>query len=381
MIIPIPENWQRRYRILRSLLYVGIIAAAAMFTLRVLFPTIPFSFNFKTPGSSRNNLLDPRSEESAPRLNGKIEADGTLVANASAIGDFSRARADVTLESKSEIPETLSFSIRRSYRGFLLPTGPAIAGFPEGTLYRADNAYYALRDGTLYPFVSESAYLSRYPQDFAQDTTEETLKTYPVAQALLGYRVGSLVSFADGVFVIVSDTEMRPIGSADIFLALGYDFGDVLPASEEEIGIYKRGRIFLLGATHPDGTLLLDKDSDTYYLVDQGFKRPIADQAYLDFLLGKQTPIVVSSIESEKQARCDLEPSFFGRTFSCAAPIDSLTPGYGNDYEIRIGQPDTDIDINMLTLSLETDKSGENMLALLSQIKQRLLSRFGLGIE
>lgn len=381
MIIPIPQHWQPHYKILRIIMYAVIILAAGIFTLRVLFPTLVFSFNFKTPNSSKNNILNPRSLENVSRSNGKLEKGGALIANIGTFGNFSQASINVTLEKKSSVPNILKMSLRRSYRSFMLPTGAPITDFPKAEIYKINETYYELKGGTLYPFVSENAYLTRYPSDFAKDESKEFLAHYPVSENWIGFRVGSLVSFADGVFLIVSETEMRPVGSAEIFLALGYHFENVLPASEEEIGIYKRGKIFNLGEQHPDGTLLLDQNTENYYLVEQNAKRPIADSRYLDFLLKQQTPVAVSTKSNEAHVNCNLEPSLFGQSFSCNTELSLLKQSLGNDFEIRLEQNDADIDINMLQISLTTDRNKQNMLTLLSQIKQRFLSRFGFGNE
>ncbi|MDO8566206.1 MAG: hypothetical protein Q7S04_03425 [Candidatus Moranbacteria bacterium] len=379
--IAILPLWQSRYRILRALLYAVALSFIIVFALRALFPTLVFSFNFKTPSSSKNNLLDPRAPDNTPRTNGKIETNGTLITDVGVVGDLSQIDTSVTLEKKSAVPDNLTFSVRRSYRSFFLPIGLPVTGFPEESLYKINNTYYALRNGTLYPFVSDNAYLSRYPDEFAQPESNDFLTRYPISEEWIGFRVGSIVSFADGAFLIVSDTEMRPVGSADIFLALGYRFEDVLPASEEEIGIYKRGRIFLLGAEHPDGTLLFDRATNTYYLVDHGFKRPLLNPVYRNFILKQQAPIVVSSQTSKEHADCVLEPGFFGQTFSCTTLLGALSPESGPDFEISISRGNTDIDINTLQVSFNTEKSVKNMFSILSQIKQRVLTRFGLSSE
>lgn len=381
MIIHIPENWQYHYKILRAIMYLAIVLAVGTFALRVLFPTLIFSFNFKTPNSSKNNILAPRSPENIPRVNGKLETGSALIANVGTFGNFSQAKINITLEKKSPVPETLNISLRRSYRSFMLPTDDPVTGFPEAELYKIDETYYAIQDNTLYPFVSENAYLTRYPKDFAKDESKEFLSRFSVSENWLGFRIGSLVSFADGVFLIVSETEMRPVGSADIFLNLGYYFENVIPASEEEIGIYKRGKIFTLGEQHPDGTLLFDQDTGNYYLVAQNMKRPITDERYLNFLLKQQIPINASTESNETRVNCNPEPSLFGQSFSCAVKLDTLKQSLGNDFEIRLDQSDTDIDINTLQISLTTDRNKQNMLFLLSQIKQRLLARFGFDNE
>lgn len=375
--IAIPKNWQHRYQILRVALYFLIIGVTTLFALRVLFPTIEQSFDFRAPNSSKNNILNPRGAEHTPRTNGKIEQNGTLVADTAVIGDFSLVQATAVFEKDSAVPSALPFTLRRSYQSFFYPTGAPLVDFPQEAVYRIEDTYYALRNDTLFPYVSPQAYRSHYPESHAIITDAGFFTTYPVSESWLGFRVGSLLGNATGVFVVVSETEVRPVGSAEIFLALGYNFENVIPVSEEELGVYQRGRIFLLGAAHPDGTLLLDQDTTTYYLINQGTKRPLLPGAYRDFLTTNTHPILVSSKRSEQSVSCNLIPNIFGTNLSCTTPITTLAPGFGNDFRLELTSTETDVDINSLTLSFETAKNKQNMLTLLSQIKQRLLSRFG----
>ncbi len=386
---PIPIHLQKRYFLLRTLLYVLLLLVASLFTLRVLFPIINQSFDFRTPSSSRNTITDPRTPDNTTRQNGKIETHGTFIADTAVTGDFSIAKTTITLEKKSAIPNHLTFSLRRSYRSFLFPIGTTVNDFPAidqylpqetslEQLYVVDGTYYVSRKGTLYPFVSEQAYRSRYPQERTLTTDHSLFDFHPVSDIWLGFRIGSLLSNANGVFVVTSETEVRPIGSAEIFLALGYNFSDVISVSEEELGIYKRGRIILLGTPHTDGTIFFDQDTATDYIILGGIKHPLQG-VYRDFLLQKNHPIVASSVASEVHASCALLPSFFGRSFSCATNIEPLKKGFGNDFELTLSDPDVSIDISALTVSFETAKNKQNMLTLLSQIKQRFLSRFGYG--
>lgn len=374
----IPVRFKRHYQIARAVLYAVVISGTLYFLLQTFFPTLSFFYNFRVSNSG-NTLLDPHSDKNIPATNGKVETNGSLITSASVAGKFSQVTVSLALEKKSAVPNTLEVTLRRSYQSFFLPTGTPVTGFPEESLYRIDDTYYALRGDALYPFVSDNAYLSRYPESKAIVKNADFLANYSVSEDWIGYRVGSMVSFADGVFLITSETDMRPIGNAETLLALGYRFEDVRPASEEEIGLYKRGRIILLGAQHPDGTLLLDQDTNSYYLVENNSKRPLENEDYRDFIISKQAPILVSSKGSEQHVSCMLEPGLFGQSFSCQTPIDLLQSGFGNDFEITIGKNDTDIDISTLSVSFETEKSRQNMLLILSQIKQRLLSRFGIS--
>ena len=376
--IPIPASWQQRYLFLRFVMYFLCIVMAVLLASRFFFPTITQNFDFRSPESSKNMLLAPRSPENTPRTNGKIESGGTLVTDTAVVGDFSLVTVTAVLEKKSALPETLSVSLRRSYQSFLYPSGEPVSDFPNETIMRAGDTYYLLRDDTLFPFVSEQAYLSRFPKERAFIVTDTTpfFVRFSVSDTWFGFRVGTLLSNANGVFVVVSETEVRPIGSADIFLSLGYNFADVIPVNEEELGVYQQGRILLLGAPHPDGTVLHDPTTDDYFLIQKGTKKPLLPGIYRDFLLETIHPIIVSSQASTETVRCILTPTIFHSAFSCTTPITTLIPGFGNDFELRMDSASA-IDLNTLSVSFETAKNRQNILTLLSQMKQRLLARFG----
>ncbi len=389
--LPIPTHWLKRYHTFRAIMYLAILAITIFFGLQVIFPTLEQQFDFRSPESSKNTLKNPRSPENIVRINGKIEQNGTLIADTPAVGDFSQTRTTAILEKNSPVPETIDLTLRRSYQSFFYPTGQPVTDFPSidryqqndplemlETLYVVDGTYYAplARRGGLYPFVSEQAFLSRYPKEKAFTTDKNLFYNYSISDEWLGFRVGSLLGNATGVFVVVSETEVRPVGSAEIFLALGYNFDDVIPVSEEELGIYKRGKILLLGDVHPDGTLLLDQDTDTYFLIDQGTKRPLVPGEYQDFLTNHIRPILVSTKASKQTATCTLVPNIFGTKLSCTTLLSSFTPGFGNDFRIELQNGDTAIELDSLSVAFETAKNTQNILTLLSQIKQRLISRF-----
>ncbi|PJA85839.1 MAG: hypothetical protein CO143_00755, partial [Candidatus Moranbacteria bacterium CG_4_9_14_3_um_filter_45_14] len=63
----------------------------------------------------------------------------------------------------------------------------------------------------------------------------------------------------------------------------------------------------------------------------------------------------------------------------CQTEVASLHSGFGNDFRVTIEKSDTDIDISTLQVSFESVKSKQNMRLILSKIKQRLLSRFGVN--
>ena len=376
--IEIPDHLKQRYTLYRVALYVIFFVLTTLFFLSILFPTLTQTFDFRSPESSKNTLLSPRSPENTPRINGKIEGKGTLIADTAVLGGFSDAHLEAVLEKDSALPQNTEFSLRRSYQSFLYPTSDPVSDFPGETTYHVGNAYYTLRDGTLFPFVSDKAFLSRFPKEQATEASESLLEQYPLSEEWLGFRVGTLLANATGVFVVVSETEARPVGSAEIFLALGYNFDDVISVSEEELGIYKRGKIFLLGDIHPDGTVLFDTEHQEYFVIDHETKHPLLPGTYRDFLITNKHPILVSSKESSITVHCSPMPNIFGNKLSCTTPITELKSGFGNDFELTFTSSDA-IELRTLSVSFETAKNRENFMTLLSKIKQRFLVRFGLA--
>ncbi|MGB3072828.1 MAG: hypothetical protein WBB68_01050 [Candidatus Moraniibacteriota bacterium] len=387
-LTPIPTRLQPLYTKLRITLAVGLALAGLALVYTFLFPTVTTGFDFRNPKSSRNQIFEPRAESGTPRTNGKLEALGRLVANTSPLGNFSHLTVSIDLEKQSETPSQIAVSIRKGYRAFLYPTGAEITDFPQSTVYRIRDTYYESRSGVLYPFVSEAAYLSRYPashatleaDDFGCIGIANCDGRVDVSDQFIGFRVGTLLSFADGVYVVTSESEIRPIGSAEIFLALGYRFEDVLPVNEEDLGIYKRGRILLMGAPHPDGTLFVDQDTSTLFLIEGEMRHPVKPGAFHDFLLANTHPITASESCSRRSAQCTATSGLLPRALDCVTELGTLDGVIGSDYEVTLSDNDVAIDIANLTLAFETRLSSDNLTTLLAKVKQRILARFGLAI-
>jgi hypothetical protein len=244
-------------------------------------------------------------------------------------------------------------------------------------LFRIDGNIYLLSEGILSRFTSEAAALSRYePSDIA-DEDPSFLTRYPISDEWIGFRPGTLLSFADGVFVVYGETEIRPIGSAEIFQAIGYDWNDIIPASEEEIGIYKRGKIILPGTLHAPGTLFYDTDAATYFTIDGAdYRRPITDPSFISFFLRHTHAIPVSERSLETASRCTLRAgTLFPREYSCEASLENIRTITGNDYQFTITAP-SDIDIESMTITLNRSPEQGNFLSTLRQLKSRLLDRY-----
>ncbi len=378
--LPIPESQSLLYRRLRVLLWIVIVFGGGAFILSLLFPTITQSFDFDNPGSSRNTIIEPRAPDTTPLTTGKVSPDQNMVANTSLLGDFSSATIRFTLEDDSALPQAPTATLRRAYRSLLLPLGEPIDAVQRETIVRSGDTYYVFENNTLFPFISEAAYRSRFDEEQPViDVDTNALSRFPRAETQIGFRIGSLVSFADGVFVVTSPTEIRPIGSAEILLALGYRFEDVKSASEEELGLYERGRIILLNTPHADGTLFRDLDTEEVFIVEGGKRRVIADAAYRAFLEREQRPIPTRTSDRDESVSCNPEAGIFPRTYRCEVLLERFRDNAGFDYELTLGSTDQAFEIETLNLAFNTHLTLDNARTLVAKVKQRILVRFGLA--
>ncbi len=378
----IPSTVLPRYKRLRILLWIGIVFGGGAFILSMLFPTMTQSFDFDNPGSSKNTIIEPRTSDRTPLTTGKVSSDTSLIANTSLLGDFSSATIRFTVEDDSPLPEGVKATLHRAYRALLLPLGEPITAVQPETVLRINDTYYIFENNTLFPFISEAAYRSRFDEtQLVMDVDAGFLERYPRAPTQIGFRIGSLVSFADGVFVVTSDTEMRPIGSAEILLALGYRFEDVKRASEEELSLYTRGRIILLNTPHADGTLFRDLDTNEVFIVEGGKRRVITDEAYRTFLEGEQLPIATRSKDREENVSCELTSGLFPRTYSCEVLLDTFRDNLGSDYQLTLETTAGNFEIETLSTSFHTHTTVENARTLAAKVKNRILARFGLATQ
>lgn len=433
----LPKPWDSYYRKARVLLLVLYLAAAGFFAFLVLFPAQDFTFDFHNALASKNTVLEPRTADGTAINNGRVAAGSPLFFDTSLEGSYSQARVELTLEKDAEPLVDSTMHIQKSYRAFFYPEGDRASfpfgtilrhgqdffivsdngqrlpfassemvkkmgydtnafieisdeelnlnpeggawtdaeHYPNGTVFRIGNTHYQIQNNTLHPFVSENAYLTRYTPEQAIQKEEAFLNTLPVSEDWIGFRSGTRVAFADGVFLI-NGRSVSPIGSAPIFEALGFVWEDNLSASEEEMGIYDRGKIVLDGTPHPDGTVFFDRDTGKHFLVENKERHEVVGAGLLRILLGRQHAITVSSKALETKANCTLNKAWLFPSYSCSLPLETLASFPGNSFRFQANlRPDTDI--SGIDTTFETTVDWSTLHTSLAQIKQRILSRYG----
>ena len=249
--------------------------------------------------------------------------------------------------------------------------------YPSGTIFLIDGIYYQLDGTMLARFVSETAYLSRYvpEQAIAEDTS--FLGKFPLKEDWLGFADGTALSFDNGIF-ITDQGLLRPVSDPATFIALGLDWSHVIPASEEEIGIYTRGKIVVQSSPQPDGTVFLDRDTGEQYVVtSDSHKARIGSGVLATILTRRKQPIEVSSHALDISISCAVQVSgFFLSTASCTLPLEPFFGLPGSGYEITIHTPDRGVHINTLEADFRTVIRQSSWKDTLSIIKQQILKRY-----
>ncbi len=377
--VQIEKQHLRLYRILQGTLYFSTALLLVFLILRSLFPITLDSFNFENPSAKDNSLIPSQHSLDTENIR-SLKKNQSIIFNLGASAEDTKATFHLLIDKKSPLPKDLHFQIRHGYEASWLPEGAPLSDFPAIDFYVADGVYYQrIDEHTLERFVSKAAFLSRYPEEFAQPRKNEEIASYSLSEKVIGFRPGVLTAYGEGVFIIMNDTEMRPVGSARIFQDLGFRFEDVQKISAEELGMYDRGKIFLSGDRHPDGTLFKDADTSRYFLIDQEQLHEVLPGRYLDFLLSKTRPVLYSTQTSLETASCQTTPDIFTHGVHCTMAVDAVSATIGSNYEIKLTNTGDDTHLRFLEARFTTAKNSTNLHFILAQIKDSFLTRFGLN--
>ncbi len=373
----LPKEDRRSYRVISSGLYILFIVIIIFGALSFLFPYQRYAFDFNNPDATKNNLFEPHLSDFSSVERGKVPAEDTLSAYAN--NPQALESADVTIipsdSSETAHLEGLRVEIRRGWAATFFPVAETL-NIPEMRVVRHQGNFYEDRNGTLYPLVSEAAAKSWIPEERITEIPDAAFGSMNISEELIGFRPGSLLAYADGVFFVTEDNTIRPFGSAEVLLRSGYSFDHIIAASGEDVGIYKRGKIILPGELHLGGTLFKDADSQELFLFQNKKLRPLSKD-YGNFLSSRNDVVTFSKSTENQMVSCALSKKMLQNTYACEASLLSLQ-GKGNDYQITLTPASKETDIRMLQAGLQSSRQKDNARATFRSLMTRILERIGL---
>ena len=435
--IRLEGKWGKRYPYLRGAVFSLFTLIAIFIAYKILFPSASFTFSFHNPNSSKNTVIDPRLPEGNRFENGNIPEGKSLVFDTALIGDFSKVSVDFNLEGETSKMLEGKIWMRKSYRSFFYPVGKPLgfrdgsllkngseyfmvsdgsvrrfasletaetmgfkktafietpsadlllhtrgneitssSAYPTDSLFRILDEYYQLKkDGVLFRFVSEKAYLSRYSPDQAIEKNPSFLEEYVLSEDYVGFSDGTLLSADISVYIASSDG-LHPVNNPITFESMGYLWSEIIPADSEEIGMYEEQDLFTMKSAHPDGTIFYAKDSGKYYYVQNGMKREITSPHVLS-TYRKSGYVEIEEKGLETETTCLIEPSLklFG-LYKCDFLITPIKDFPGNDFQfsVEISHPMT---IEILDIEFSQTLTWENMKKSLSVLKNKIMQNYG----
>lgn len=186
----------------------------------------------------------------------------------------------------------------------------------------------------------------------------------------------SLVSVDDSVFII-GNKKKTPIDSTVTFESLGYSWSN-LYLNNADLSSYEKQKLADLNAAHPDGTILKTSEKSNYYFIENATKKRVINPPIESI----KNPIIVEEKSLITKEFCTLEKNIlFKRRYSCVANLSQLDQLIGKDYRFTLNGLPTDIRVKKIDLEFKKSISMENFQFFLSELKKKILYRFGQGDE
>lgn len=429
--IEINPKYKALYLIGRGILYFLLIITAIIFFIKLVYPSSPFYFSFRSYNGAGNSISNPRDNQNNPIEKGLAKEDTNMIFNTSVLGNFSKAKINLTLEKNSEKIETGKIDVTKTYRAFLYPEGKPIGfgdgkllknqnnyyivsdgkirkffsditlskmgynqasfldvskedlaynqegtiiidfnQYPNGSLFYIDNIYYQLINKNLQPFISERAFLSKFRKDEALEKTSDFFQKYPLGDHSIGFLNGTLLSYEQSVY-IAQDNKLLPIGDAQTFEFKGYSWDSIIEASGDEFSNYTRGKMYFIKIPHPNGTIFHYQPEDKYYLIENGEKKEIRGKN----ILSQYSSIKTVGVGEIKTVSCDIKKSILPEKYFCEIPLNQFENISGVEYQFSMhNQPD--IVLKEMNVDFIKNINKTNLKFFLVDLKQKLAFRY-----
>jgi hypothetical protein len=154
--------------------------------------------------------------------------------------------------------------------------------YPTGALLQDETSggIWLIQNGSRRPITSRAAFFSRFNPNTLVQVPPSALDAYPIGQAITFPNYSLLRSPRGTVYLIVDDTR-RGFTSQEAFKTTGFSQDEIVDVSFEELKPYAEGDPITVSSVHPDGILLQDKTTGGVFYVENGFKRPIFSKEIL----------------------------------------------------------------------------------------------------
>jgi len=151
------------------------------------------------------------------------------------------------------------------------------ATYPDGTLVKgSDPTVYVLLDGKKRPFKSMTALVTRYNAKLIVTVPDSELARYATGPAIAFPNYSILRDERNNYYLLDND-QIRPFASADLMRTFGYNPDEVIDVTSGDLAGYVIGPTLTTESLYPTGRLVRVKENKTLYYIKDGLYYVVPD--------------------------------------------------------------------------------------------------------
>lgn len=153
--------------------------------------------------------------------------------------------------------------------------------YPNGTLLQSASSseYWLIENNTRRLFKNKTALITRFDPKLAIKVDDLTLQNYNPGPEIAFPNYSLLKSFS-GIYLLDYDT-LRPFASEDVVRFFGYNPDEIIDVEEADITGYRIGSTINASSTAPQGVIFKITDANLNYLLKDSVLYPIPDPAMI----------------------------------------------------------------------------------------------------
>ncbi|MCK4744694.1 hypothetical protein KAS41_01385 [Candidatus Parcubacteria bacterium] len=170
--------------------------------------------------------------------------------------------------------------------------------YPDGSLLRkkGEGGIYLIQNGEKRPFLTKSAFMSRYSLNRVLDVKSDDLEEYEDGNPIKFSNYSLLRSPKGTIYLLVNDIK-RGIVSMDVFKKIGFNPEEVIDVEDAELSEFSEGKPITENDVYPTGALLQNRKTGGVFFVIDNTKYPIWSKKIMEANYANKKVIPVSEEE------------------------------------------------------------------------------------
>ncbi len=167
--------------------------------------------------------------------------------------------------------------------------------YPDGSLLQVlgERGVYLIQNGTKRPFLTRSAFFTRFDSSRIIQVSPTTIELYPTGAPIKFANYSLVKSTNTGRVWLIDGNTRRYIESPEVFRKIGFNPEEVITAPESDLAVYSIGPNINMQSIYPTGVLLQSKETGGISYVENGVRHSIWSKEILRNRFSNRTPVVV----------------------------------------------------------------------------------------